>query len=40
MDDIGYRGWIVMEGTKMLLGVEESCCYDAQYLCTVSPPKL
>ena len=29
MDDAGYRGWLVMEGTKMPLGVEESCRYDA-----------
>ncbi len=37
MDDIGYRGWIVMEGTKMPLGVEDSCRYDAKYLRTVFP---
>jgi sugar phosphate isomerase/epimerase len=40
MDDIGYRGWIVMEGTKMPLGVEESCRYDAQYLRGIFPPKV
>jgi sugar phosphate isomerase/epimerase len=40
MDDIGYRGWLVMEGTKMPLGVEESCRYDAQYLRTVFPPRV
>jgi len=40
MDDIGYRGWIVMEGVKMPLGVEESCRYDAQYLRTIFPSKL
>ena len=40
MDAIGYRGWIVMEGTKMPLGVEESCRYDADYLRTVFPPKV
>jgi len=39
MDDAGYRGWIVMEGTKMPLGIEESCRYDAQYLRTIFPPK-
>jgi len=39
MDDIGYRGWFVMEGTKMPLGVEESCRYDAEYLRTIFPPK-
>jgi len=37
MDAIGYRGWLVMEGTKMPLGVEESCRYDAQYLRRVFP---
>lgn len=37
MDAIGYRGWIVMEGTKMPLGVEDSCRYDAKYLRTVFP---
>jgi sugar phosphate isomerase/epimerase len=40
MDDIGYRGWLVMEGTKMPLGLEESCRYDAEYLRTVFPPQL
>jgi L-ribulose-5-phosphate 3-epimerase len=38
MDDVGYRGWIVMEGTKMPLGVEESCRYDAEYLRTIFTP--
>ncbi|MBL7152555.1 MAG: sugar phosphate isomerase/epimerase [Phycisphaerae bacterium] len=40
MDDIGYRGWLVMEGTKMPLGLEESCRYDCEYLRTVFPPKV
>ena len=40
MDDIGYRGWLVMEGTKMPLGAEESCRYDAQYLRTIFPPRV
>jgi len=40
IDDAGYRGWIVMEGTKMPLGIEESCRYDAQYLRTIFPPKI
>lgn len=40
MDDIGYRGWIVMEGTEMPLGLEESCRYDAQYLRRIFPPRL
>lgn len=37
MDEAGYRGWLVMEGTKMPLGVEESCRVDAEYLRTVFP---
>jgi len=40
MDDIGYRGWLVMEGTEMPLGVEESCRYDAEYLRGVFPAKV
>jgi len=40
IDDIGYRGWLVMEGTQMPLGVEESCRYDAQYLRIIFPPKV
>ncbi len=40
MDDIGYRGWFVMEGTKMPLGVEESCRYDAEYLRNIFPKKV
>jgi len=40
MDEIGYRGWFVMEGTKMPLGVEESCRYDAEYLRTVFPRRV
>ena len=40
MDAIDYRGWIVMEGTKMPLGVEPSCHYDANYLRTIFPPKV
>jgi sugar phosphate isomerase/epimerase len=39
MDDAGYRGWLVMEGTKMPLGVKESCRYDAEYLRTIFPAK-
>ena len=37
MDDIGYRGWIQIEGTQIPLGLEESIRYDAQYLRTVFP---
>ncbi len=40
MDDVGYRGWLVMEGTKMPLGVEESCRYDAKYLRKIFPAKV
>jgi sugar phosphate isomerase/epimerase len=40
IDDIGYRGWLVMEGTKMPLGLEESCKYDADYLRTIFPKKV
>jgi L-ribulose-5-phosphate 3-epimerase len=40
MNDIGYRGWFVMEGTKMPLGVEESCRYDAEYLRSIFPPEV
>ena len=40
MDDVGYRGWLVMEGTKMPLGLEESCRYDAEYLRGIFPKQL
>ena len=40
MDDIDYRGWLVMEGTKMPLGLEESCRYDAEYLRGIFPKKV
>ena len=40
MDDIGYRGWIVMEGTQMPLGLEDSIRYDVKYLRSVFPPRL
>jgi len=40
MDDVGYRGWFVMEGTKMPLGVEESCRYDAEYLRGIFPAEV
>jgi L-ribulose-5-phosphate 3-epimerase len=32
MADIGYSGWLVMEGTQMPLGLEASVRYDADYL--------
>ncbi len=37
MDDIGYRGWMQIEGTKTPLGVEESIAYDERYLRTIFP---
>jgi len=37
MDDIGYRGWIHIEGTRLPLGVEESVRYDERYLRGVFP---
>jgi len=37
MDDIGYRGWLHMEGTKLPLGLEESIRYDERYLRSVFP---
>jgi L-ribulose-5-phosphate 3-epimerase len=35
MDGNGSRGWLVLEGTEMPLGIEESVRYDAEYLRTV-----
>ncbi len=40
MDEAGYRGWLVMEGTEFPLGVEESCRYDADYLKTIFPRRV
>lgn len=40
MDTINYRGWIMMEGTDMSLGVEESNRADCDYLRTVFPKSL
>lgn len=37
MDDIGYRGWMQIEGVKTPLGVEESVRYDLNYLRTIFP---
>lgn len=37
MDDIGYRGWMQIEGTKFPLGLEESIKYDERYLRTIFP---
>ena len=35
MDEIGYGGWFVLEGTKLPLGLEPSLRYDLDYLKTV-----
>jgi len=40
MDDIGYRGWIHIEGTKFPLGLEESVRYDLKYLRSIFPREL
>lgn len=37
MDDIGYRGWLHIEGTKFPLGLEESIRYDERYLRGIFP---
>jgi len=37
LDEAEYRGWLVMEGTKLPMGIEESCKYDAEYLRTIFP---
>ena len=39
LDAIGYRGWLVIEGTKLPLGVEPSIAYDLAYLKTVFRPE-
>jgi sugar phosphate isomerase/epimerase len=39
MADIGYKGWLVIEGTEMPLGLERSIRYDADYLRSVFPEK-
>ncbi|MBI1983387.1 MAG: sugar phosphate isomerase/epimerase [Acidobacteria bacterium] len=40
MDDIGYRGWMQIEGTKLPLGPEESVRYDLEYLRGIFPPEV
>ena len=37
MDDIGYRGWMHIEGTKLPLGPEASVRYDLEYLRGIFP---
>ncbi len=39
MEDAGFSGWLVMEGTKMPLGLEPSVRYDADYLRSVFQDK-
>ncbi len=40
LDDIGYRGWVGIEGVKTPLGIEESIRYDADYLRPLFPRRL
>jgi len=37
MDDVGYAGWFVLEGTEMPLGVERSLKADVDFLRTLFP---
>ena len=37
LDDVGYRGWVGIEGVKTPLGVEESIRYDLNYLRPLFP---
>jgi len=39
MDGIGYRGWLVIEGSQFPLGVEQSIIYDLKYLKSVFRPQ-
>jgi sugar phosphate isomerase/epimerase len=39
MSAIGYRGWFVLEGTEMPLGIEKSVRFDTDYLRTLFPRK-
>lgn len=39
LDDIGYQGWLVIEGSQLPLGVEESIAYDLKYLKTIFRPE-
>ena len=38
MEEIGYSGWMQIEGTKMPLGIEASVRADLEYLRGVFPP--
>jgi sugar phosphate isomerase/epimerase len=39
MEDIGYSGWLVIEGTEMPLGLEKSVRYDTEYLKSIFSEK-
>ncbi|MFB3920334.1 MAG: sugar phosphate isomerase/epimerase family protein [Terriglobia bacterium] len=39
MEEIGYSGWMQIEGTKMPLGIEASVRADLEYLRTIFPPQ-
>ena len=38
MGDIGYPGWVQIEGTEIPLGRQECVRYDARYLRSIFPP--
>lgn len=40
MDDIGYRGWIHIEGDRFPNGMEEGCKQDAEYLHQIFPKQV
>lgn len=40
MEEIGYRGWLIIEGTRLPLGIEESIRYDQKYLQTIFELKI
>jgi len=40
MDDIGYRGWMHIEGTQYPLGLVRSIRYDLEYLRMIFPPEV
>jgi L-ribulose-5-phosphate 3-epimerase len=39
MEDIGYSGWLVIEGTQFPLGLEQSILYDLNYLRSLFPSR-
>ncbi|OGD22196.1 MAG: hypothetical protein A2W03_00505 [Candidatus Aminicenantes bacterium RBG_16_63_16] len=36
---IGYRGWLVIEGSQLPLGIEQSIIYDLKYSRSVFRPQ-